>query len=170
MVLTRILTLDTEKTTLAGRFSREINCTPKWTDEARHIWKTMNDDAMKPTVSTSIVKSFDPRGVIHAGAHMRDNFSDFVVSIWFNGLQGRANSDSARLPNRRRTRSRRKRRLLDYRRASCVTASFSATTNMPTGLSKHSSRLCFSLRHGYVRIWKSLRYCISLVPSQTFGN
>ncbi|KAI1128293.1 transcription initiation factor IIF, beta subunit-domain-containing protein [Nemania abortiva] len=68
-----------KKTTLAGKFSRELNCQPVWTDETKHILKTMNDDAMKPKVSTSIVKSFDPSGVIQAGAHvMNDKFSNMV--------------------------------------------------------------------------------------------
>lgn len=41
----------------------------------------MNDDAMKPKVSTSIVKSFDPSGVIQAGAHVvNDKFHNLVVS------------------------------------------------------------------------------------------
>ncbi|KAI0205004.1 transcription initiation factor IIF, beta subunit-domain-containing protein [Astrocystis sublimbata] len=59
-----------KKTTLAGKFSREINCMPVWTDETKHMLKTMNDDAMKPKVSTSIINSFDPSGVIQAGAHV----------------------------------------------------------------------------------------------------
>ncbi|KAI1197556.1 transcription initiation factor IIF, beta subunit-domain-containing protein [Nemania serpens] len=68
-----------KKTTLAGKFSREINCLPVWTDETKHILKTMADDAMKPKVSTSIVKSFDPSGVIQAGAHVaNDKFSNLV--------------------------------------------------------------------------------------------
>ncbi|KAI1113111.1 transcription initiation factor IIF, beta subunit-domain-containing protein [Nemania sp. NC0429] len=68
-----------KKTTLAGKFSRELNCLPVWTDETKHILKTMADDAMKPKVSTSIVKSFDPSGVIQAGAHVaNDKFSNLV--------------------------------------------------------------------------------------------
>ncbi|KAI0187310.1 putative transcription initiation factor IIF subunit beta [Xylaria flabelliformis] len=68
-----------KKTTLAGKFSREINCLPVWTEETKHILKTMNDDAMKPKVSTSIVKSFDPSGVIQAGAHVaHEKFSNLV--------------------------------------------------------------------------------------------
>ncbi|KAI0444831.1 transcription initiation factor IIF, beta subunit-domain-containing protein [Xylaria telfairii] len=68
-----------KKTTLAGKFSREINCLPVWTEETKHILKTMNDDAMKPKVSTSIVKSFDPSGVIQAGAHVaHERFSNLV--------------------------------------------------------------------------------------------
>ncbi|KAI0405031.1 transcription initiation factor IIF, beta subunit-domain-containing protein [Xylaria palmicola] len=68
-----------KKTTLAGKFSREINCIPVWTEEAKHILRTMNDDAMKPKVATSIVKSFDPSGVIQAGAHVaNDKFSNLV--------------------------------------------------------------------------------------------
>ncbi|KAJ2991470.1 hypothetical protein NUW58_g2497 [Xylaria curta] len=68
-----------KKTILAGKFSREINCLPAWTDETKHILKTMNDDAMKPKVATSIVKSFDPSGVIQAGAHVaNDKFSNLV--------------------------------------------------------------------------------------------
>ncbi|GAP86307.1 putative transcription initiation factor iif [Rosellinia necatrix] len=68
-----------KKTTLAGKFSREINCVPAWTDETRYLLKTMNDDAMKPKVATSIVKSFDPSGVIQAGAHVaNDKFSNLV--------------------------------------------------------------------------------------------
>lgn len=77
-----MLTPCTEKTTLAGKFSREINCLPVWTDETKYILKTMADDAMKPKVSTSIVKSFDPSGVIQAGAHVaNDKFSNLVVSV-----------------------------------------------------------------------------------------
>lgn len=68
-----------KKTTLAGKFSREINCLPVWTEETKHILKTMNDDAMKPKASTSIVKSFDPSGVIQAGAHVvNDKFHNLV--------------------------------------------------------------------------------------------
>ncbi|KAI0459735.1 transcription initiation factor IIF, beta subunit-domain-containing protein [Xylaria acuta] len=68
-----------KKTTLAGKFSREINCLPVWTEETKHILKTMTDDAMKPKVSTSIVKSFDPSGVIQAGAHVaHERFSNLV--------------------------------------------------------------------------------------------
>ncbi|RYC54307.1 hypothetical protein CHU98_g11900, partial [Xylaria longipes] len=68
-----------KKTTLAGKFSREINCLPVWTEETKHILKTMTDDAMKPKVSTSIVKSFDPSGVIQAGAHVaHEKFSNLV--------------------------------------------------------------------------------------------
>ncbi|GAW10981.1 hypothetical protein ANO14919_003190 [Xylariales sp. No.14919] len=68
-----------KKTTLAGKLSREFTCLPEWTEETKHILKTMNDDAMKPKVAASIVKSFDPSGVIQAGAHVaNDKFSNLV--------------------------------------------------------------------------------------------
>ncbi|KAI8630528.1 hypothetical protein F5Y19DRAFT_483855 [Xylariaceae sp. FL1651] len=68
-----------KKTTLAGRFRHEMNCLPVWTEETKHIMRTMNNDAMKPKVATSIVKSFDPSGVIQAGAHVsNDKFSNLV--------------------------------------------------------------------------------------------
>ncbi|KAI1434705.1 transcription initiation factor IIF, beta subunit-domain-containing protein [Xylaria sp. CBS 124048] len=68
-----------KKTALAGKFRREINCLPVWTEETKHLLKMMSDDAMKPKVSTSIVKSFDPSGVIQAGAHVsNDRFSNLV--------------------------------------------------------------------------------------------
>lgn len=173
MVLVCMLTLGAEKTTLAGKFSREINCLPVWTDETKHILKTMADDAMKPKVSTSIVKSFDPSGVIQAGAHVaNDKFSNLVVSVSLvNRRQGNANnSHSARLRSKRRTRSRRKRRRPACRRANCATASSSATTNTPTGRSKHSSKPCVSPRHGCVRTWRSSPCCTNPGALRTTGN
>ncbi|KAI1816494.1 hypothetical protein GGS20DRAFT_537845 [Poronia punctata] len=71
-----------KKTTLAARFSREMNCLPVWTEETKHILRTMNDDAMKPKVATSIINSFDPSGVIQAGAHVpNDRFSNLVRTV-----------------------------------------------------------------------------------------
>ncbi|KAI0508586.1 transcription initiation factor IIF, beta subunit-domain-containing protein [Xylaria bambusicola] len=68
-----------KKTILAGKLSRELNCQPAWTEETQHILKVMNDDAMKPKVAASIVSSFDPNGVIQAGAHVaNDKFSNLV--------------------------------------------------------------------------------------------
>ena len=52
------------------------------TAETKHILRVMNDDAMKPRAAASIVSSFDPEGVIQAGAHVaNDRFSNLVVSI-----------------------------------------------------------------------------------------
>ncbi|KAI0394751.1 transcription initiation factor IIF, beta subunit-domain-containing protein [Xylariaceae sp. FL0594] len=71
-----------KKTTLAGKFSHEINCLPVWTEETKYILRTMNDDAMKPKVSTSIINSFDPSGIIQAGAHVQnDKFSNLVRTV-----------------------------------------------------------------------------------------
>ncbi|KAI0967640.1 transcription initiation factor IIF, beta subunit-domain-containing protein [Xylaria arbuscula] len=68
-----------KKTTLAAKLSREFTCMPEWTEETQHILKVMNDDAMKPKVAATIVKSFDPSGVIQAGAHVsNDRFSNLV--------------------------------------------------------------------------------------------
>ncbi|KAI0815566.1 transcription initiation factor IIF, beta subunit-domain-containing protein [Xylaria sp. FL0064] len=68
-----------KKTTLAGRLSRELTCLPAPTEETQHLLRVMNDDAMKPKVSATIVKSFDPSGVIQAGAHIvNDRFSNLV--------------------------------------------------------------------------------------------
>ncbi|KAI3332261.1 hypothetical protein HD806DRAFT_479912, partial [Xylariaceae sp. AK1471] len=68
-----------KKTTLAGKFRREMNCLPVWTEETKHILRTRNDDAMRPKVATSIINSFDPSGVIQAGAHVaNDKFSNLV--------------------------------------------------------------------------------------------
>ncbi|KAI1360591.1 transcription initiation factor IIF, beta subunit-domain-containing protein [Xylaria arbuscula] len=68
-----------KKTILAGKLSREFNCTPAMTPETKHILKVMNDDAMKPRAAASIVSSFDPEGVIQAGAHVaNERFSNLV--------------------------------------------------------------------------------------------
>lgn len=137
-----MLTRDIEKTTLSGKFSREINCLPVWTEETKYILRTMNDDAMKPKASTSIINSFDPSGVIQAGAHVsNDKFSNLVVSDHLSPtLQDEANEDSARLRIQRRPRNRKRKRQLDYHRASCGTVSSTATKSSPTGPSKLSSR------------------------------
>ncbi|CAJ2513832.1 Uu.00g019510.m01.CDS01 [Anthostomella pinea] len=68
-----------KKTVLAGRFRHELNCHPVWTDETKHVMKMMNDDAMKPKATTTIVTGRDPIGVIVAGAHTsNDQFSNFI--------------------------------------------------------------------------------------------
>ncbi|KAI1819987.1 transcription initiation factor IIF, beta subunit-domain-containing protein [Xylaria intraflava] len=90
-----------KKTTLTGKFRREINCLPVWTDETKHILKTMSDDAMKPKVATSIVKSFDPSGVIQAGAHVsNDRFSNLVRTAPENIKKNKKQKEekSARMP------------------------------------------------------------------------
>ncbi|KAI2623661.1 hypothetical protein GGS21DRAFT_547098 [Xylaria nigripes] len=99
--LVLMLTLGTEKTTLAGKFRREINCLPVWTDETKHLLKTMSDDAMKPKVATSIVKTFDPSGVIQAGAHVaNDRFSNLVRTAPEQSKKNKKQKEekSARLP------------------------------------------------------------------------
>jgi transcription initiation factor TFIIF subunit beta len=79
-----VLTSGIEKTTLAGKFGHEMNCLPVRTEETQYLLRTMNDDAMKPKVETSIINSFDPSGVIQAGAHVaNDKFSNLVVSVLF---------------------------------------------------------------------------------------
>ncbi|KAI1324036.1 transcription initiation factor IIF, beta subunit-domain-containing protein [Xylariaceae sp. FL0255] len=68
-----------KKTILAARFRHEVNCQPVMTPETQHIMRTMTSDMMKPKVTTTIVKSFDPNGVIQAGAHVsNDKFSNLV--------------------------------------------------------------------------------------------
>ncbi|KAI0020592.1 transcription initiation factor IIF, beta subunit-domain-containing protein [Xylariomycetidae sp. FL0641] len=68
-----------KKTVLAARFRHELSCQPVWTAETKHIMKMMNDDAMKPKATTTIVSGRDPIKVIQAGAHVSDNqFSNLV--------------------------------------------------------------------------------------------
>ncbi|KAI0151756.1 transcription initiation factor IIF, beta subunit-domain-containing protein [Xylariaceae sp. FL1272] len=68
-----------KKTILSNRFRHEVNCTPEQTAETQYILRNMSTDSMKPKVSTSLVKTFDPSGVIQAGAHVENaKFSNMI--------------------------------------------------------------------------------------------
>ncbi|KAI1269261.1 transcription initiation factor IIF, beta subunit-domain-containing protein [Xylariaceae sp. FL1019] len=68
-----------KKTILSNRFRHEINCTPELTEETKYILRNMSTDSMKPKAATNLVKTFDPSGVIQAGAHVENaKFSNLV--------------------------------------------------------------------------------------------
>lgn len=70
-----------EKTSLAGRFRREVLCAPVDNEETRHILDVRAMESLKAKKLTTVLgakKGLEGKGIIHAGTTAA-NFSSFIV-------------------------------------------------------------------------------------------
>ncbi|KAI0125800.1 putative transcription initiation factor IIF subunit beta [Xylariales sp. AK1849] len=72
-----------KKTTLAGRFRRELNCQPVMTAETKQILAMRASDSLKPKATTSLMSGTrNPNGIISAGTTFgNDRMRGFVRTV-----------------------------------------------------------------------------------------